>query len=415
MLNKLRRKFTMVITVISSAILAIVLFSSLYSAYQTQCYVINSALEDGIHGDLNKMPRFGSVGPLASSSNYTRLPVIVLDVGENGVVLATNDAATSADMDALTEVITEALQSDSDRGSIDSPSVSWRRADITNGYRIVIVDTSTVNYVLKTQIIQDVVILIVGVFALSGVAWALSVWLLKPVAKAWEQQKRFVADASHELKTPLAVIIANTEILQKDPSISDDAKRWVRSTADESAHMKSLVEELLELARTDEGAAGTAGIMHKDDVDFSAQVDSAALEFDAIAFEQGATIHDDIEEGLHITGDPEWTQRLVKILVDNAIKYATVGSEVSIRLWREGKKCHLAVNNHGDVISPDDLEHIFDRFYRSDEARTRQPGSGGFGLGLAIAKGIATAHKGTIEATSTQQDGTTFTVTLPLR
>lgn len=415
MLQKLRFKFTLVITIIAGTILAVVLLSSLYTAFQTQRYVINNALEDGIHGDLSKMRGFGDTSSLSSSADYTRLPTMAMDVSSDGIVLATNDMATSADVDVVTEVVEEALSSDADRGTISSPSLSWRRAELANGYRIAVVDTSASNYLLKSQTIQDVLILVIAVVVLWGVAWALSLWLLKPVSHAWDQQRQFVADASHELKTPLAVIIANTEILLKDDSISQEAKRWVKSTADESAHMKNLVEELLELARTDEGATSGSGIMHMDDVDFSAQVESAALEFDAIAFEHGSTLEEDVQENIHVTGDAEWTQRLIKILIDNAIKYATVGTQVSVRLWRDGKKCHLTVNNHGDVISAEDLKHIFDRFYRSDEARTRQPGAGGFGLGLAIAKGIATAHKGTIEATSNAEDGTTFTVTLPVR
>ncbi len=170
------------------------------------------------------------------------------------------------------------------------------------------------------------------------------------------------------------------------------------------------MSDLLELARTDETRAGDAEAMHKSDVDLSDLVESAALEFDAVAFERGSTIVTDIDDGIRITGDRDWLDRLVKILIDNAVKYASAGSDVTVVLKRESGRITLRVNNRGQVIPAQDLAHVFDRFYRSDSARSRS--TGGFGLGLAIAKGIAEAHGGRIAAASNEADGTTFTVTL---
>jgi signal transduction histidine kinase len=148
-------------------------------------------------------------------------------------------------------------------------------------------------------------------------------------------------------------------------------------------------------------------------VDFSEIVDSCALEFDAVAFDRGVMLDSNVEEGIHLQGDPEWLGRLAKILIDNATKYARKGTEVKVTLKRTSQHIVLSVNNQGDPIDPEDLPHLFDRFYRSDKARSRGEGEqGGFGLGLAIAKGIAEVHGGTIRATSTKADGTTFTVTL---
>lgn len=189
----------------------------------------------------------------------------------------------------------------------------------------------------------------------------------------------------------------------------------MESTHDEAQHMKGLVEELLELARADETKLGDgSGVLHEERVDLSDLVEDAALEFDAVAFERGSAIEEDVAEGIYVTGDREWLSRLVKILIDNACKYAEVGSTVRVSLAREGKRCVYAVNNRGNTIPPEELSHVFDRFYRSDKARSRQGDASGFGLGLAIAKGIATTHRGTISATSTDADGTTFTVRLPL-
>ena len=248
--------------------------------------------------------------------------------------------------------------------------------------------------------------------ALLLVVRRLARWILRPVEEAWDQQRRFVSDASHELKTPLAVILANAQILETAEGVPEDARRWARSTAEEAKHMKGLVEDLLTLARADEQrASGERAAAER--VDLSALVDGCALEFDAVAFERGCSIESSLEPGLSVVGDPSQLGRLVRTLLDNATKYAARGTEVRVALAREGRRCRLAVTNLGDVIAPEDLEHLFERFYRTDRARERQP-QGGFGLGLAIARSIAEAHGGTIGAASSPEEGTTFTVLLPL-
>lgn len=172
--------------------------------------------------------------------------------------------------------------------------------------------------------------------------------------------------------------------------------------------MRGLVESLLELARTEEGAGSARRNV---DVDLSSTVEGEALQFDAVAFEKGCLIETRVEPGVHVMGDPEQLARLTKTLVDNACKYASKDSQVTVTLSRHNGTAQLSVNNLGEPIPEEDLPHVFDRFYRSDKARTRQ--TGGFGLGLAIARGIAEGHGGKISVTSTQQDGTTFSVRLP--
>ena len=290
--------------------------------------------------------------------------------------------------------------------------VAWKSSELGSYTRIALVDTSSSDSVLRTQAIGNVGIICAALLALWLITWWLSSWALKPVEEAWNQQRRFVADASHELKTPLAVILANTQILQTHTGVSEDAMRWVESTADEAEHMKALVGDLLQLARADESAAGgSANAMRHEDIDLSEMVETAALEFDAVAFERGCMLETSIDEGIHLNGDPEWIERLVRILIDNACKYAEKESTVTVRLEAAPSGSTLSVHNMGNPIDPEDLPHVFERFYRSDKARSRG-GEGGFGLGLAIAKSIADAHGGTISVTSTAQDGTTFTVRL---
>ena len=424
MIKRLRTKFVLIIMVLVGAVLAGVLGGTLISTWQSQRDITIEALERGIEGNMFDRPRWGinelverEEGGLTLGKppehGKTNLFVLTVDLDADGIVLATNDAPVVLDGAVMQQVLDEALSSDEDMGWDTSIHIAWMRAERAFGtWRVVICDTSAQDLTMRTLIVRNLVIITIAMLLLLAIAIGLSTWVLRPVEEAWEQQRRFVADASHELKTPLAVISANTQILMADDGIPRESRRWVESTRDEATHMKGLVEELLELARTDETQAG-GSVMHNERVDMSSLVESSALEFDAIAYERGTSIEEDVEEGIFCEGDPEWLERLTRILIDNACKYAQGSEPVSVRLHRDGRKCVLSVNNHGTPIDAADLPHVFDRFYRSDEARERTESGGGFGLGLAIAQGIAHAHKGEISCTSDETSGTTFTVALP--
>ena len=417
MLRKLRIKFIAIIMVLVGAVLVSVLGGSYVSAWQTQHDMTNDALQRSVEGSMFDLPRIALDGDGERQGKDQHKPnmlVLAMEIDSDGVVLSTNDAPLIIDSQTLSSVLDIALKSDVSEGWDEGIHVAWRRAQRSSGaWRVAIADTSAVDMGLRSLLFKDLAIVFAAMGVLLVIAIGLSTWLLKPVQAAWDQQRQFVADASHELKTPLAVIIANTQILSNDTSLSDDSRRWVQSTADESKHMKNLVEELLELARTDETSSGAKGVMRQEQTDFSAMVENAALEFDAIAFERGTSIEESIQPGIGVTGDPEWLERLSKILIDNACKYSEKGRPVSVVLSMQGHKCNLSVTNFGNVIDPEDLPHVFDRFYRTDKARSRDAKTSGFGLGLAIAKGIAVSHGGDITATSSASEGTTFSVTLP--
>lgn len=443
MLKRLKRNFVTITLVLTGIVLAVVLGSTLYSTWRTQHDIVDAALERGLNNDLDQMPTMGGPGGHISAdddggpgardgkngdSGTVNLLALIVDVTSDGVVIKSSRAPVSIDADVLTEVVQEALNSDSDSGTIAGQHVAWRRMFYTEevtetvmgtvvyesedaAARIVLVDTSAMDEAFSAQLRNDVLISIAALLALLLIANFLSERALKPVEHAWEEQRRFVADASHELKTPLAVIIANTQILANDPAIPAESKRWVESTADEAGHMKSLVTDLLELARADESATdGLTGARQHEDIDFSELVDSATLEFDAIAFERGCEIESSIEEGIHVQGDREWLERVTKILIDNGCKYAAAGTQVEVKLRRAGQHAQLDVTNFGQPIDAENLPHVFERFYRTDKARART--TGGFGLGLAIAKSTVEAHGGKISVTSSEAAGTTFTVVL---
>ena len=418
MLKSLRKKFVIVIMALAGMVLFSVLGSSYVSAWQTQHAIIDNALQKSLDGNMTEFPRMGTFDSsidLNRSHRDVNMLILCVDLDSSGIVLATNNAPVLIDQNSLAEVLTEIISGDTDSSWDGNRHIAWSRAYRGDGaWRVAIADTSSTDVLLSSLLVKDIIICVVAMGLLLLIAFGLSSWMLEPVEEAWKQQRQFVADASHELKTPLAVIIANNQILLKDEDIPKESMRWIESTADESTHMKGLVEDLLELARTDETVAGSAGIMKRDRIDFSELVENAALEFDAVAFERGNSIDEHIVSDIFVQGDQEWLARLCKILIDNACKYASPGTVVSVSLEKEGKRCKFAVNNKGNTIDAEDLPHVFDRFYRTDKARSRKSKASGFGLGLAIAKGIVTAHNGTIAVASDEIHGTTFEVVLPM-
>lgn len=242
-------------------------------------------------------------------------------------------------------------------------------------------------------------------------------WALGPVARAWVQQRRFVADASHDLKTPLTVILANTSIALEHPERSVASQsQWLESTQHEAEAMQGLVGDLLELAKMDEeeAAAGAGGLRANfESVDLSDLVEGELLQFESVAFERGVQLESYVQPGISLSGNKQRLRRLAGTLIDNACKYVDEGGAVEVTLSETGKQARLTVRNTGAPIAPEDLPHVFDRFYRADKARTS--GAGGHGLGLAIARAIAEEHRGTLTVASTQEAGTTFTATLPIK
>lgn len=411
MLDKLKRQFTVISLGLSSAILMLALVMSFITNCGTQSSITMSLLDRSLERGMAVTPTMGSKdreGTVGADSMLT----ITVDVSGGGVMLSRSESPVDINEDDLNEVIQQAMSSGDTHGYDMGRHVAWATKTTTYGLRIALCDTYSRDQALKKQAISSLSIFIVSLGLLYGVCRWFATWAVRPVEKAWDAQRRFISDASHELKTPLAVIIANTQILQRSEGVATEDKRWVDSTADEADHMKGLVEDLLTLARADEAKAGTvtaAGPMV--DVDLTAVVEESALEFDAVAFERGCRIDSKTAENIMVKGDKGQLSRVVHTLLDNATKYAAKGSAVKVSLTREGKRAHLSVNNAGAAIDPEDLSHIFDRFYRTDKARSREE-TGGFGLGLAIAKSIVEASGGRIWAESTAADGTTFHVLL---
>jgi signal transduction histidine kinase len=231
---------------------------------------------------------------------------------------------------------------------------------------------------------------------------------LRPIRRAMESQRQFVSDASHELRTPIAVAKANNALLLDDPEASVELHLdQAEAVAAELDHLSVLVGDLTTLARADEGRAN----LLLEDLDLGELTVEVVRDMTALADLLSVELSCEAEP-VQLRGDRARLRQLVVILVDNSLKYANEGGTVRVRCAAEGSRAELSVTDDGDGISAEDQNHIFERFYRADAERTRS--KGGTGLGLAIGKWIAEAHGGRISVDSQPGQGTTFRVRLPL-
>lgn len=273
-------------------------------------------------------------------------------------------------------------------------------------YRIAIAST---DYIVHSVVNLVLVLLAVWVGAMLLfllISIKLSAVAARPMEEAMQREKQFVADASHDLKTPLSVILANNSILMENPENKvGDLRRWLDSTQEAAKRMQKLIAEMLTLADVERQDVPLV----REEVDLANIAMKADLELESVAFEKNITLEDDLPDRCMVTGNADYLLRIVMSLLENALKYEPSGGRVSIHLTQSKKKTVLSVCNQGSRIADEDLPHVFDRFYRSDKSRTNSAGS--FGLGLAITKEMVERLGGTISVTSSQEEGTVFSVT----
>lgn len=226
---------------------------------------------------------------------------------------------------------------------------------------------------------------------------------IKPVLESYEKQKRFITDAGHEIKTPVTIIDADAEILEME--LSDN--EWLQDIRFQTKRLASLTNDLIFLSRMDEEHAQ----LHTIDFPLSDLVSETALSFQSLAKTQQKEFVTDIEPLLTMNGDEKSLRQLVSILLDNALKYSPENGRITLSLHKAGKIIHLTVTNTAEAVTKENLSYLFDRFYRTDQSRNSQ--TGGFGIGLSIAKAVVTAHKGKITATTADGSSLTIDVIFP--
>lgn len=407
MIRKLQIKFVAMCMVLVTAVLGVVFAAVLVSAKQNIEVISHQVLERVIQDDApNSRP---ALGPNQNGEEVL-LPYFTVNLWDsNGVYQAFVTSGTYANLQdtaELEDILSDCLRQGQPEGTIGSYGLRYMRQDYGLYQRIAFVDMSMEQATLQELMGSYLQIGLAALILLLGVSILLARWATRPVARAWRQQRQFLSDASHELKTPLTVILSNAELLEAAPMDPRPA-RWADNIHSEAKRMKSLVEEMLTLARAD-NAVPTAVMA---EVSLSDLATDCALAFEPVAFEAGKPLESDIAPDVTVTGDGDKLRQLIGVLLDNAIKYGQAGGTITLSLRRTDRQARLTVSNPGEPIPPEQLSRLFERFYRADASREEQSG---FGLGLPIAAAIASEHKGTLKAES-DQVSTRFLFTMPLK
>lgn len=259
------------------------------------------------------------------------------------------------------------------------------------GKSLIILDNSPVKDRLLSYLRTSVIICVVLEIIIFFVSHVITKWIIQPVKISFDKQKQFIADASHELKTPLSVIIASSDALQDDPL----EKKWLNYIKNEANRMNGLIKDLLELAQSENEIQKVFEVG-----DLSKIVELSVLTFEGKTFEKDLQLEYDIEDHIKMNMNENSIKQLVEILLDNAIKHSKAQGKIQVFLKQKGYEIYLEVKNQGQSIPEGEEEKIFERFYRVDKSRSRADNR--YGLGLAIAKNIAENHQGKISAKSNQ-------------
>ncbi len=355
--------------------------------------------EDNMKGDGGR--RGPAMLPPENSPAFQLSTFYSVAVSENGEILSvSNPKPALHDNEALEEMALAVIKSKRTTGV--RQNLLYYTAD-KDGYTLAaFMDNTMMQESMTTLFRYTLLFGGLAILALFFLAVYLARKIVEPLEKSYQKQKQFISDAGHELKTPVSVVSANAELLSRQ--IGENP--WLSNIQYETNRMGALIGQLLELARTEH----VSPVMEP--VDLSRLTAGEALPFESLMFERGLHFSCEICGGLQVYGNGTQLRQIVAILLDNALRHCSPEKEVTLSLKRKGRNLALlTIANDGDPIPPSEQGQIFERFYRSDPARTGE--SCHYGLGLAIARAITSAHRGKI-GVQCRGGKTAFTVTLPL-
>lgn len=278
----------------------------------------------------------------------------------------------------------------------------YRVTETEDGAKYVFLDCRREISSFRTVLVTTISVSLLGLAAVFVLVVIFSRMVFRPVEESIQKQKRFITDASHELKTPLTIIDANTEVMEMESGES----QWTKSTRKQIQRLSGLVQQLVTLSRLDE----EKGLEEKCEFNLSEAVSECVQPYESLAQTREKNLTLNIEEDITYTGDERSIRQLAGILMDNAVKYSSENGNITLTLKKKGKKIFLEVYNDADDLPQGKLDVLFERFYRLDSSRNS--GTGGSGIGLSVAKAIVQAHKGKITAENKNDRGLTITVIL---
>ena len=403
MIRKLRRQFILVIMSVVAALMIAaflgVLISTSLNLGRESRFTLTAALAktDGQAAPGDKPDDRPGGRPI---------PLITVTSDKTGTVTEYKNQIYSFSDDDIQAITRLALGRGEASGVLGSYSLRFMLKEYADGSaRLAFIDNTMETRIIANLLENSAVIGLSTLLLFFAVSVLLSRWVVKPVEKAWNNQRQFIADASHELKTPLTVILSGSAMLLGETA-GDQEKTQMRlgNILAEAKRMKTLVDDLLTLARSDDAKAGR----RFERLDFSAALLSAALRFEPVIFDLGKTFDYEVAERLTVLGDEAGLRQLFEILLDNACRHSTPGSTISMRARAVRNDICLEVRNESETIPANELGRIFERFYRLNKSRSGD----GCGLGLSIAASIVREHGGKLRAES-ENGKTAFILTLP--
>lgn len=307
---------------------------------------------------------------------------------DNEVIDILNFTQNDVSDEEIKSIAQEILKSNDSKSGINIRNLYFNNYSYSfKGHNsLTILDNSFVKEKLQSLIKTSIFIFALLEIVIIVVSIKITSWIIKPVIETFNKQKQFIADASHELKTPIAVIMANSEALEKEPN----EKKWLNNIKSESERMNELITNLLDLAKLENGK--NKEIYNVEDLSKIAEM--SVLTFESLMFENKIKFEYNIQKDLKLKCNSVQIKQLIAILLDNAIKHSEENGEINVFLGKQKNDIVLSVSNKGKEIPKEIRDKIFERFYRADESRNRE--SNRYGLGLAIAKNIVINHNGKI-------------------
>lgn len=400
-MKKLRFKIFSILLILLTIFILSLLIIFNAELYQREVNDIKNNMEriENIHNNFyivndNVIIDGDNIKPLFIDTNVY---VVMFDSRYNitNIISYTSDGLSNAD---IVKLAADFLSTNKkyDIGNLYTDRYAY---SLTNKNNLIIMDNISINNKLSYYFRTSILIFILLEIIIIYISNLLTKWLIKPVIESFTKQKQFVIDASHELKTPLAIITASAESLELEPK----EKKWLDNIKSESERMNKLVTDLLDLAKSE----NMDNKLNYSVNDLSKIIEKTSLTFESLIYENNLKLETNIEDNIIFNCNSDKIRELLGILLDNAIKHSLEGSKITINLYNDKNNIILEVKNRGEPISKDEQEKIFDRFYRVDESRNRN--NNRYGLGLAIAKNIVTSHNGKISVNC--KDGyTTFKV-----
>lgn len=324
------------------------------------------------------------------------------------VTVDENGEVTDCDLDRIAAVDEETAEEYTQTAQQKNKTTGFqgiyrcRVTETEDGAKYVFLDCRREISNFRTVLVTTISVSLLGLAAVFVLVVIFSRMVFRPVEESIQKQKRFITDASHEFKTPLTIIDANTEVMEMESGES----QWTKSTRKQIQRLSGLVQQLVTLSRLDE----EKGLEEKCEFNLSEAVSECVQPYESLAQTREKNLTLNIEENLTYTGDERSIRQLAGILMDNAVKYSSENGNITLTLKKKGKKIFLEVYNDADDLPQGKLDVLVERFYRLDSSRNS--GTGGSGIGLSVAKAIVQAHKGKITAENKNGRGLTITVIL---